>query len=168
MFPVLTCFGYRAQPQIHQRQTWFIFFISNISIQFKTFDFIKVQIIKLSNCESSFGRISSKWKNNPWLADTRQCIVSYSFSALSSSRKLYFTLNKTSCGIVVLLNSCDHPLQKLQPFQPPSPCHYWTNMILLIITIIHLNAYLVFKFKLIFQVFIFKVSWVLGRALLLL
>ena len=79
------------------------------------------------------------------------CIVSYLFSALSSTRKLYFTLNKTSCGIVVLLNSCDHLLQKLQPFQPPSPCHYWTNMILLIITIIHLNAYLVFKFKLIFK-----------------
>ena len=37
MFPVLTCCGYWAQPQIHQRQTWFIFHYSTISLQFKIF-----------------------------------------------------------------------------------------------------------------------------------
>ena len=37
LFPVLTCCGYWAQPQIHQRQTWFIFHYSTISLQFKIF-----------------------------------------------------------------------------------------------------------------------------------
>ena len=32
LFPDLTCCGYPAQPQIHQRQTWFIFHYSTITL----------------------------------------------------------------------------------------------------------------------------------------
>ena len=53
----------------------------DLSFSFQIFPFdskyliIKVQIIESFSCETWFGRLFSKWKNNSWLSITKKCFI---------------------------------------------------------------------------------------------